>query len=60
MAPKKVALNCDLFPFLRGSLPWLEGSLHCATSHFPGTWHLKNAKKNLKPPAALWGITTLI
>jgi hypothetical protein len=24
-----------------------------ATSHFPGIRHLKKAKKNLKPPAAL-------
>jgi hypothetical protein len=33
----------------------LEGVL-IATSHFAGIRHLKKAKKNLKPPAALRGL----
>ena len=35
----------------------LEGVL-IATSHFAGIRHLKKAKKNLKPPAALRGLAS--
>ena len=44
----------DLFPFGRGSLPWLGGGFNCYES-FSGHPAPEKGQKNLKPPAALRG-----
>ena len=54
-AKNKGALNCDLFPFGRGSLPWLGGGFNCYES-FSGHPAPEKGQKNLLPGYWVLGI----